>query len=554
MRLNLPSLTRFLRRTRLTPLLLLLSIPPHPRAQTPAPQTIQALFLDDSGSMRPYYASGLLENIATPLTTSINTGSSLQLYAFSTNVFPARSLDAIAAAPFGNYTFLDKVIDHCQSHRIAIGWIVTDNIEDTGEAGNTDRFYAKLRSDQVHRVTVFPVHAAPGHPGLVVYALLFDPSATALYNATLASFLTNGSNVLRTEPLLMKPVDQDTVEVTSRDLAPLTRRGGPKIYDTGTPIHARAEVRFRSRLDHIEIVDSSLRILDAKPSFGPGSLLDPTQRQLSITPDRIHDLGPGRETAQIYQLDADLGEIKLKSNPVAWWRAAWSHPEEEAELPLTFAIDVPQQNFRLRPQFLTQWSAPTVADARATGKVYALDRLLAAINAGDTHIQVTSPLFFRVRYPDWPAILWISLFGLIAATLLAAALLARRLFLKKTRNWTVIATTPEGHPLNARLQNAQVLLDSQPIARLEGPNLHPIAPARLTSNQPHTPILANQLIRLTHRMQPIDLLFTPANQTTQQPKSQPTSQPKSQSASPQPPASTPRPPSTPTSAQPPRRR
>ena len=401
--------------------------------------------------MKPYYASGLLGNIATPLSTSISTGNStLQLYAFSTEVTPARSLEAIAAAPFGNYTFLDKVIDHSQAHRIAIAWIVTDNIEDTGEAGNTGRFYAKLRSDAVHRVTVFPVHAAPGHPGLVVYALLFDTTATTLYNSTLGSFLTNGSNVLRTEPLLMKPVNQDTVEVTSRDLAPLTRRGGPKIYDTGTPIHAQAEVRFRSRLDHIEIVDSSLHILDAQPAFNPESLLEPTQRQLSVTPNRIHDLGPGRETAQIYHLDADLGEIKLKPTPRAWWLAAWSHPEEEAELPLTFAIDVPQQNFRLRPQFLTQWSAPTVADARATGKVYALDRLLAAINAGDTHIQVTSPLFFRVRYPDTPAILWISLFALAAATLIAAALLTRKLLLRKTQAAPTAAQPTTAQPTTPR--------------------------------------------------------------------------------------------------------
>ena len=443
MRLTLSALTR-----RLTPLLFLLFALPPIYAQT-----TQALFLDNSGSMKPYYTSGLLENIATPLTTSITAGNSqLQLYAFSTQVTPARSLEAIAAAPFGNYTFLDKVIDYSQSHRIAVAWIVTDNIEDTGEAGNTDRFYAKLRSTAVHRVTVFPVHAAPGHPGLVVYALLFDPTAADLYNTTLASFLTNGSNVLRTEPLLMKPVNQDTVEVTSRDLAPLTRRGGPKIYDTGTPIHARAEVRFRSRLDHIEIVDSSLHILDAQPTFNPESLLEPTQRQLSITPDRIHDLGPGRETAQIYHLDANLGEIKLKSTPRAWWLAAWSHPEEEAQLPLTFAIDVPQQNFRLRPQFLTQWSAPTVADARSTGKVYALDRLLAAINAGDTHIQVTSPLFFRVRYPDTPAILWISLFGLAALTLIAAALLTRKFL----RRLTPQTATPPGSPTNPAPPNSPI--------------------------------------------------------------------------------------------------
>lgn len=408
-------------------------------AQTAARQAAQAVFLDDSGSMRPYYAGGLMRSIADPLAAAIDSGSSMQLYAFSTEVSPARSLQAIENAPFGNYTFLDKVIDRCRDRHVAIAWIVTDNIEDTGAAGNTERFYGRLRSDAVRRVTVFPVRAPAGEPGLVVYALLFDSGAGPLYESTLGRFVANGTGVLRTDPLLMKPVNQDTIEVTSRDLAPLTRRGGPKVYETGVPVRAQAEVRFRSRLDHIEIVDSALRILDAKPSFGPDSLLEPTRRELAITPDRIRDLGPGRETAQKYRLTADLGGLQLKHSPAVWWHAAWRHPEEEAELPLTFAIDVPRQNFRLRRSFLDQWSAPTLAEARASGKVYALDRLLASINAGDTHIQVTSPLFFRVRYPDWPAVLWIVLFALAAALLLGIVLATRRWLRRRTR-------APAGHP------------------------------------------------------------------------------------------------------------
>ncbi len=486
-------------------------------AQAPSPRATQALFLDDSGSMRPYYASGLMRDITQPLAAAIDTQSSMQLYAFSTGVFPARSLEAIENAPFGQYTFLDKVIDQCQSRHIDVGWIVTDNIEDTGEAGNTERFYARLRSDAVRRVTVFPVRASAGHPGLIVYALLFGSGAGPVYNDTLHSFVANGSGVLRTEPLLMKPVNQDTVEVTSRDLAPLTRRGGPKVYDTGTPLQAQAEVRFRSRLDHIEIVDSTLRILDAKPAFGPGSLLQPSQRQLAITPNRIRDLGPGGETAQVYHLTADLGEIRLKDSPAVWWRAAWSHPEEEAELPLTFAIEVPQQNFRLRRTFLDQWSASTVADARATGKVYALDRLLASINAGDTHIQVTSPLFFRVRYPAWPAVLWIVLFALGLALLIGLALAARRLLRRRTQAWTVHAATPDGQPLTAKLQDARIAVEGQTIARLEGTALLPIPPARLAAGIPRVPVVLNEPIRLTHRMQAIDLFFTAAATGTQPP-------------------------------------
>ncbi len=466
--------------------------------------------------MRPYYATGLIRDIAEPLASSVGAEGALQLYAFSTEVYPAHSLAEIEHAPFGQYTFLDKVIEQCERRHIGIGWIVTDNIEDTGEAGNTDRFYSRLRSDAVQRVTVFPVRAPSGHPGLVVYALLFDPAFRTAYDNTLRQFVGSGSGVLRTEPLLMKPVNQDTVEVTSRDLAPLTRRGGPKIYDTGTPLKAEAEVRFHSRLDHIEIVDSSLRILDAKPSFGPSSLLEPTERQVAITPNRIRDLGPGRETAQVYHLSADLGEIHLKSSPVAWWRAAWGHPEEEAELPLTFAIDVPQQNFRLRQTFLNQWSASTIPNAQSTGKVYALDRLLTSINAGDTEIRVTSPLFFRVRYPAWPAVLWIALFALGLALLVGLALAIRRLLRRHTQRWTVRATTPEGQPIHAVLEDGFVLINAERVARIEGTDLVPIAPARLASGKPRSSVVSSEPVRLNTRRQLIDLTFTQASQSAAQ--------------------------------------
>ncbi len=520
-------------------------------AQNTSPQASQALFLDDSGSMRPYYANGLIRDIAQPLEASVDARNAMQLYAFSTDVLPVRNLQSMESIPFGQYTFLDKVIDQCQHKHIDIGWIVTDNIEDTGEAGNTERFYARLRSEAVRRVTVFPVRASAGHPGLVVYALLFNPAARPDYGNTLSRFVTNGSRVLRTEPLLMKPIDQDTVEVTSHDLAPLTRRGSPKVYATGTPLQAQAEVRFRSRLDHIEIVDSSLHILDAKPSFGPGSLLEPTRRQLAITPDRIRDLGPGRETAQVYHLTADLGQINLKSSPAAWWQAAWGRPEEEAELPLRFAIDVPQHNFRLRQPFLDQWSATSVADARASGKVYALDRLLTSINAGDTEIQVTSPLFFRVRYPAWPAVLWIVLFTFGLALLIGLALFARRILRRGAQMWTVRAATPEGQPLNARLQDARVLVDGQPVARVDGTDLLSLPPARFASGKPRILLTSTEPIRLVHRMQPIDLFFMQASQSAPQSNVQ-SGAPQ---MAPHPPFSTaPQRASTPTPTNPPRRR
>ncbi len=469
-------------------------------------QAPQSLYVDRSGSMRPYFGSGLIRSILDPLRTAV--GGPLAEYAFSTEVAPVPNLDAIDALPFGNLTYLDRVITSSERQHTPISWIITDNIEDTGEAGNTERFYAALRGAEVRRVTVFPILSAPGHPGLLVYALLFDPASDAVYERTLTAFARSGAGVLRTQPLRMKPVDRDTVEVTSRSLAPLTRRGGPKVYDTGTPIVQAAEVRFKSRFDHIEIVDSALRVLDAAPSFGPGSLLEPERRQLAITPDRIRALLPGDETTQVYKLSVDLGKLSLKHNPAAWWKAAWGASGEEAALDLKLGIDVPQQNFRLTPRFLNQYSASTVEAARATGKVYAIDRLLADVNGAETLIQVDTPLYFRVNYPAWPAVLFIGLFVLALAVLAGLVLFGRRLLPRRRREWTVAAEAIAGYPLSARMDGDRVLVEGENVARIEKDRILPVAPARFEGGAGSVAIEPGKRIRLNTRRNEMDLIFT----------------------------------------------
>ncbi len=494
-------------RLRLAGAILLAAIAAVP-ALAQAPQTV---YVDRSGSMRPYYSSGLVQSIVEPLRRSVE--GPLAEYAFSTEVAPVPSLDAIDSLPFGNLTYLDRVITSSERQHTPISWIITDNIEDTGEAGNTERFYAALRSPEVRRVTVFPILSAPGHPGLLVYALLFDAASEGVYDRTLAAFARSGAAVLRTQPLRMKPVDRDTVEVTSRSLAPLTRRGGPKVYETGAPIEQAAEVRFKSRFEHIEIVDSALRVLEAAPSFGPASLLEPERRELHISPDRIRALLPGDETTQVYKLTVDLGRLSLKHNLATWWKAAWGASGEEAALDLKLGIDVPKQNFRLTPRFLNQYSASTVEAARATGKVYAIDRLLSDVNGAETLIQVDTPLYFRVNYPAWPAVLFIGLFVLALAVLAGMVLFGRRLLPGRRREWTVTAEAAAGYPLAAGLEGDRVMVEGENIARVEKGRLLPVAPARLEGGAGPVAIEPGKRIRLSTRRNEMDLIFTERQET-----------------------------------------
>ncbi len=474
----------------------------------------QAIFIDRSGSMKGYYASGLVDSIVAPLNQTVGAHGKLEEYAFSTEVSAARSLAEIRQMPFGNLTFLDRVIDASERKHLQIAWIVTDNIEDTGEAGDTQRFYERLRGDDVARVTVFPVLSRAGEPGLIVYALLFDPAAGRVYEDTLSGFEQGGAGVLRTEPLRMKPVNRDTVEVTSHSLTPLTRRGRPKEYETGTPIRESAEVRFKSALDHILIVDSTLHVLQAAPTFEPGSLLVPERRVIAVTPNRVSALGPGSETAQVYQLSVDIGRVTLKNSPAAWWKAAWGKSDEEAQLDLTFQIDVPHQNFRLTPKFLTQYSAATVQEARSSGKVYALDSLMSQVNAGDTRITLHSPVFFRVKYPAWPAFLWLFLLALIAASLAGIAVLLRRLLLARKVDWSVTAKARGGYALEANVEGDRVIVEGEAVGRIERNRLYPLGSATLEGGRDNVPIEPGVPIAAGLRSGACELVFTEKSESS----------------------------------------
>src|ERR1017187_969886 len=105
------------------------------------------------------------------------------------------------------------------------------------------------------------------------------------------------------------------------------------------------------------------------------SLLMPERRAISITPRVVQRLGAGDETEQVYVVDVDLGKIALKKDVASLWKAAFGKSSEEALLNLQFLIEVPQKNFHLRKQFLQEYHAGTLAEARATGKVYAVDQL-----------------------------------------------------------------------------------------------------------------------------------------------------------------------------------
>jgi hypothetical protein len=277
----------------------------------------------------------------------------------------------------------------------------------------------------------------------------------------------------------MKPLDRDTVGI-SWVRANVNPRTSLITYDTGKPVKEIIEIKFKSKFDHIEITDSSIDVAKRKASFGKDSLIYPEKQDIDISPRTVERLGPGDETDQVYKIDVDLGKLKLRNDLASLWKAAWVRSSEDATLQLSFVIQVPQKNFRLRPRFLEEFDAATLQEAKNTGKVYAVDRLPSLMSEAVTAVQVTSPVVFRVRYPSYPTFLWLAMIVLVGLMIVGVFIGVKRAAALATRNsWDVEARTQAGVSLDGAVENGNVLVQREIVGRLEHDGFVPAAGTRI---------------------------------------------------------------------------
>jgi hypothetical protein len=403
-----------------------------------------ALLIDSSGSVKPYYENHLFASLGEDISAAA-ANSNLRLFSFDVQLRPLPSLQALTLTHFD--TYLDRALRGTIDQGFQIVWIVTDNIQDDPRdpvAYNTAAFYAILRGSAVKRVTILPLPQAPGQSGIVIYGIVLADSAAAEFDRQLETFLGRLKGRFETEPLLMKPLDENTV-----DAPPVTARQS-RIYDEGSEIVLSLEIRFRSKLQHLRIVDTHIAPVSVEPAFAPGSLLQPDRRATEIRPDRIQTLDPEGETAEIYTVNVNLGKVRLKKDLGSLFKAAWGGKSiENVTLNVPVDLEVPAGHFRFRDNFVDRYNAPTIDTARLTGKVYAIENLPPLLSSDLTDVKVNVPVTFRVRYPWYPIPVTMAL-GLLGLAVLAAlgwgaahAIEA----LRGNQRWSVAATTEYGQSL-----------------------------------------------------------------------------------------------------------
>jgi hypothetical protein len=474
----------------------------------------QALLVDGSASMKPYYAKGLILDLSQSLNSVLTAEAPAQLFIFSDNVQPLTSIDQLGNPALGSWTYIDRTIDTAIQKKYRIVWIITDNMESRPsdpEAANTEVFYQRLRSPQVKKVVIFPLVQTPGDAGLVIYAIQLAPDADEIFEKELAQFSSQAKGVYRTEPLRMKPLDVNTIDISflRGNLQPKGK--GLTTYQEGQNISEKVALRFKSRFEHLKIVNADINVPAAEPKFSSGSLLQPEKREINIDPQKVESLDPQGETEQKYEATVNLGKVTLKRTLASLWKAAWSNPSyEDIELSVSFVIKVPQENFRFKDSVLRTYGANTPQAAKESGKIYGLEKLPQLMGEPETPIQTEIPLAFRVQYPWWPAWVFVLLFllGLIVASMIliavkkgASGAIGRR------ARWTVTAQTIHGAPLKCELEQKRVLVQGEEVGHINGNSFVPAQGTKLEGGLDKAPLQDKSSFKIDRKGKQSILLF-----------------------------------------------
>lgn len=418
----------------------------------------QLLLIDRSGSMSPYYQSGLVKIIGQRIMGLMANQQiePVKVGGFSDRVELYLNVDQIQV---GGPTYLDAGIDFAINNQYSIAWMITDNIMHRSgeEAGKTKEFYERLKQDKVSRVVIFPLKQEPGKgtAGIIVYALLLSPNADTVFRKETEEFAHLTTNTAR---LPMKPLDRDTIETIFVE-SPSTDKKNKLPYGDGSVVKESMEIRFKSKFDHLRIIDADIVSPRVSPEFSQNSLLNFEKDDVKITPSKITELGPGNQTTQVYTVTVDLGKIKLKRDFKSLWKAALKDPNEEVFLDLSFSIRVPKDKFQLSESFLRDYNAETTEKAKSDGKIYDLNELPMLVTENNTSIVVPHKPKIRVQYPWWLVFIFPGIPILIALVVISCGILAWWLvkrILRKKSQWTVVVQSP---PLStAKVQRGQVIV------------------------------------------------------------------------------------------------
>jgi hypothetical protein len=421
--------------------------------------TPQLLLVDRSGSTKPYMQDGVLPDLVQKVRRVCRSRGRLEEAVFATGVQVVAEGD-MATPPEGigpNWTYLDEAANFAIHGGYPLFWVITDNVQDqpdalagtpaggiAPDAGQTKKFYDRLRGDRVQRVVIFPILHEPGRPGLAVYAILLAPAWREEFDAEVQQFVAE-ARTYQAEPLLMKPLDREAFEVEYLDMPAVKK--GKVIHQAGQYMKEKFRVGFRSHYGHLCIQSAVIRQpteeearraqLEQMVDFPPITLLHPEHILVNATPTTMDAICPG-QTSALHIVEVDFGRVKLHPGWRAALQAAIGRPRADINYDVPLMITVEQAAYRFGQAFLAKYNAASLAEARQTGKVYGIKHLPELLAQPTTDVFAKVPLQFQVTYPWWPAALLVLGFLAVVGLLV---LIVRQVYrhLKQPRPWHVQA-------------------------------------------------------------------------------------------------------------------
>jgi len=371
----------------------------------------QVVLVDRSGSMRPYFERGTVEQLTRALVAVCSQHSRPDLAVFSTSVKPVKSTDD----PDFNYetfawsfTEIDKAAKYVADRKYDIGWIVTDNIQhqpDNPEGAHLSKFYELLRGPRFKKVYFFPVLQPAGIQGLTVYALLLDWQQEQRFEEMVTVFAKRVQQSYQTEALLVKPLGRSTVEAVPV-LEPRSRR-----YVLGQGVNDSIQIGFTSRFRHISFRTADIsepRLYRCAAARQSGLGLGPVKYH--VQPTTVPGLSPGQSTGPGFKLRYKT-KVTLTGSLL---KAAFAGGKVNAPMELPVHVNILPSDLSLTPEYKAKYDAATPDDARRGGKVFGINRLPSELSEAAVRCSTLVTIPIEADYGPLPALLLFLILALVA--------------------------------------------------------------------------------------------------------------------------------------------
>lgn len=413
-----------------------------------AEQRNHIILLDGSGSMKPYYQTGLRDWLISPLLSNgvFQSGDKVVLRTFdkrgNKNFIkddPQRRYQGqlnkeniLASVPLaeeatGKFTAIAegleiaiKDIEEYNWRGETLIWLITDNVQDTADPGDEpiSPFYEKIYTDPNFRnIYFFPIVKDDRPGALVMYALNYAKNDNQV---PMQNLMEEVGKSIGNRPVLFRPIRLSALELDRSNITLETEDGltqNAELEDgciviplpNGRSLSGRIKFKLRSkfrewRIEQANVSNATVK-LDRSDALDIG---DTETLQWQLDP-RTVELGPQETSKKVYIINLASGR-QLSSRSPSFWESFFIEREIKVKAKVRFEVKEPKLK-------LAFFDDAELADKirKVKGLEQIEDFLLPrSIPTTERDLALEIPLMIKIEQPPRP--IWLLV--LLAVTFL----------------------------------------------------------------------------------------------------------------------------------------